>query len=973
MKNRISSQPHEFLDRENEIKFQWNGSSYTGYGGDTLASALLANGETVCSYSFKYGRARGIYSAWADDPNAIVTLEMGKDRVPNARATETELYEGLRAVSTGIKAKRLLRFIHPLLVAGFYYKTFKKPQFLWPLYENIIRRLAGLSPAPTEADTEIYDYCHHHCDVLIVGGGVAGLRMAELLATEENKKILLIDDRARLGGQWYTDIGAQVAGKTVAFWIRETAERLRKKITILSRTTVWGLYEDNLALATERIQDHISIKDRDAAKPRQREHKIRARQVIFATGACERPIIFPSNDLPGIMLASAVQAYINCYGVLPGRHTLIYTNNDAAYSLVDDLLAAGALRVRIVDTRQKGNEDYEAKEGVDIFTGYEIVKAHGKEKITGVTIAPLAGGATLRIAADLVATSGGFDPVVHLACQRGMKPRWSNEVSGFLIDDIRGAGGADGYHSAKSAYQSAELVVERLNNPAVRTDELRRSDFNIELKLWTEKPQGKGKQFVDMQNDVTTKDIELAVRENYASIEHIKRYTVMGFGNDQGKLSNIIGFHLAARLLKLPINQVGTTTYRPPYAPISFGSIVGVHRDELYDPRRYTPMHFVHKERTDKWEVVAQWMRPHYYPRGSETMAQTLTREGLAARQKVAMMDVSTLGKIDVQGEDAREFLNRIYPNSWTKLAPGKCRYGILLKEDGMVFDDGVTICINDKRFLLTTTTGNAAVIYSWLEMWLQTEWPELRVYLTSVTDHWATTAVVGPMSRAVMRKLCKDVDFSIEAFAFMEWRNGTVCGIPARIMRISFSGELAYEINVQANYGGYIWKEVAKAGEEFGITPYGTETMHVLRAEKGYIIAGQDTDGTMTPLDLDLGWVIAKKKQVSFIGDRSLLREAMQQEDRLQLVGLLTKDAETMLPEGCALTDETRKKNQGFVSSSYHSPILGRPIALALVEGGSKRKGETIYGYHYKRKDLIAAEIGHYVFYDPQGERKDG
>ena len=975
MNYRLQPQPYEVIDRSRKIDFNWDGASLSGFGGDTLAAALLATGAKVCNYSFKYGKPRGIYAAWADEPNAIVTLEESNYRVPNARATEVELYENLIAESTGGKLKGLMRFMHGMMPAGFYYKTFQQPQLLWPWYEKIIRRLAGLSPAPSYPDAECYDHQHQHCDLLIVGGGVAGLRVAELMAQDETRRIMLIDDRPHLGGQWFMDAAAQIDGKPLPAWIRETEARLSKRIAILKRTTVYGLYEGNLALALERLQDHLPLSERRDQLPRQRQHKIRARQVLLATGSYERPIIFPANDLPGVMLAGAVQSFIHCYGVLPSRTPLVYTNNDSAYQLAEDMLAAGVSKVQVVDTRAEG-EERKGREGkgIEVFAGYELLSSHGNRKVTGATIRSIKDGSQRRLPLDLIAIAGGFDPAVHLSCHSGGKPRWSDESCCFLPVDCLCAGAVDGYHSAASAYENATAVAQQLRGWITEASPPR-PHFNISLKLWTESKAGEElpKQFVDMQNDVTKSDIELAIRENYKSIEHIKRYTVMGFGTDQGKSSNVLGIQIAAHLLGLPINQVGTTTYRPPYTPVTFGAIVGTHRRELYDARRHTPMHFSHLERTDEWEVVGQWMRPWYYPRQAEDMQTAVSREALAARKGLAMMDVSTLGKIDVQGADAREFLNRIYTNAWSKLALGKCRYGIMLTEDGMVFDDGVTCCIDENRFLMTTTTGGAAGVYSWLEGWLQTEWPHLKVYLTSVTDHWATIAVIGPQSRALMRKLCNDVDFSADSFGFMEWKPGTVCGLPARIMRISFTGELSYEINVQANYGRYLWEQVYEAGREFDITQYGTETMHLLRAEKGFVIVGQDTDGTMTPLDLDLEWILGKKKNVSYIGDRSLTREAMKKDDRLQLVGLLTQDKKTRLSEGCALVDEKGKENNGFVSSSYYSPVLERPIALALVKGGIKRKGQIIYARERGQNQLIKADITDYVFYDPKGERRDG
>lgn len=991
-KYRLKHRPSEIINRHKEITFFWNNQKFSGYEGDTLASALLAQGEKVFNYSFKYGRIRGIFSSWVDEPNALINLEPKNYNqgyyVPNARATEIEIYDNLDAELPkgpslfSIQIKQLLGFFHRLMPAGFYYKTFMAPRRLWPFYERIIRQFAGISPAPGKPDAEIYDHYHQHCDILIIGGGVAGMQAA--ISAPDDQQVILMDDRSSLGGQWHSNIRSTIDGKNIKDWIKDAEQKIynAKNITLLQRTCAYGRFDHGLILALQRLQDHIPIKQRLKNKARQRLHRVRCKSLLIASGAFERPLAFPNNDMPGIMISSAIQDYVNRYGVMPGNSPVIYTNNDSAFELMRDLLEISSLdnkfykKIKVIDTRPNSKlpEDLQGK--IEFYANYEIVNATGNrfKGINEVKICHLSSKKLINLKCDLLALSGGFDPIVHLSSHLGGKPIWHEELQCFLPQDNDAyyAGAVMGYWQAQDSSNSAKETIEKIiSNKNSNKMPVLRTNFNISAKYYSNIDNAK--QFIDFQNDVTKSDIELAIRENYKSIEHIKRYTALGFGTDQGKTSNIIGINLAADILQIPVNEIGTTTYRPAYTPVTFGAMAGRNIDELYEPKRYTPMHFDHLAKTTKWEPVGQWMRPWYFPKSGEDIYRAVQRETIEARNSVSMMDASTLGKIDVQGPDAREFLGRIYPNAWKKLAVGKCRYSIMLDDNGMIFDDGVTACIDENHFLMTTTTGGAAHVYSWLEDWLQTEWPELKVYLTSVTDHWATTAVVGPNSREVMQKLCRDVDFSKDAFAFMDWKPGNVSGVAARIMRISFSGELAYEINVQANYGAYIWKKVREAGEEYNIGVYGTETMHLLRAEKGFIIDGQDTDGTMTPPDMDMEWIMAKKKSFSYLGKRSLERPDMLREDRLQFVGIITKDLKTVLSEGCALINSPQDKdNQGFVSSSYYSPSIGRSIAFALVKGGRKRIGESIYAWSKDGK-IIEAEISGYVFYDLKGERKNG
>ncbi len=755
---------------------------------------------------------------------------------------------------------------------------------------------------------------------------------------------------------------------------------------------------------------------RKPAQRRERLHRIRANKVVLATGAFERPLVFGQNDVPGVMTVSAIATYFNRYGVACGQHALILTSNDGAYQAAVDL-AAGGIKITLADVREKINTEWVArfkKLAIDVYTGVGISEVFGTTTVTGAKLVKLNPIDPMKIIAeqqimvrvvnshdiicDVIASSGGLSPTVHLFCHDGGRPTWSEESLAFVVsangrakDGIYCIGAVTGeFQLQKGLEKTLGTTQEMLNSLGksatvstlnLNTNETAVSPAQAIYHIPTHK-----KAFVDFQNDVAVTDIELAVRENFKSIEHIKRYTALGFGTDQGKLSNVNGFAISAEFLGKTIPQVGTTTYRPAYTPVSFGALAGAHVNDTFEPRRYTAMQPSHEKYEAEFETVGNWMRPWYFPKTSENMHSedmhaAVNRECLAARNSVAMLDASTLGKIDIQGRDVREFLNRVYSNAWSQLAPGKCRYGLMLNEAGMVMDDGVTACITDTHFLMTTTTGGAANVLNWLEKWHQTEWPELEVYMTSVTDHWATAALVGPKSREVLAKLCNDIDLSPinlspDAFKFMDWRDGTVAGVPARIFRISFSGELAYEINVDASYGNYVWEELMQAGASFDITPYGTETMHVLRAEKGFIIVGQETDGSVTPLDLDMAWAVSLKKPFSFIGKRSLARSDTVRTDRKQLVGLLTEDPTIVLKEGAQIINSSNITPPvpmfGHVTSSYYSAFLGRSIALALVTDGLKRRDDpasnTILAWAEGK--AVKATIVSPVFVDAEGAR---
>ncbi|QSN63324.1 sarcosine oxidase subunit alpha family protein [Caballeronia sp. M1242] len=985
------------INRAIALTFTFNGKTYQGYQGDTLASALLANGQHFVARSWKYHRPRGIVTAGVEEPNAVVQLEKGAYTVPNARATEVELYQGLVAESVNAKPniendrmainQKIARFIP----AGFYYKTFMWPRKLWPKYEEVIRDAAGLGKAPEERDADRYDKCFAHCDVLVVGGGPSGLAAA-YAAGLSGARVILVDDQRELGGSLLS-CRAEIDGKPALHWVQKIEAELRTMpdVKILSRSTAFGYQDHNLVTVTQRLTDHLPVSMRKGT--RELMWKVRAKRVILATGAHERPIVFGNNDLPGVMLASAVSTYLHRYAVLPGRNAVVFANNDDAYQCALDLKAAGA-QVTVVDPRPaetKGALPAAARRyGVRVMNNAVVTAAHGKLRVSSVEVASYANGTVgakqADLPCDLVAMSGGWSPVLHLFAQSGGKAHWHDEKACFVpgkamqAETSVGACAGDftlargirfGLEAGAEAARAAGHIVARTQ--PVKVAEIAEAPI---MPLWLvggrELATRGPKQFVDFQNDVSAADIYLAAREGFESVEHVKRYTAMGFGTDQGKLGNINGMAILAQALGKTIPETGTTTFRPNYTPVTFGTFAGRELGEFLDPVRKTAIHEWHVQNGAMFEDVGNWKRPWYYPKGGEDMHAAVARESLAVRQSVGILDASTLGKIDIQGPDAAKLLNWVYTNPWSKLEVGKCRYGLMLDENGMIFDDGVTVRLAEHHYMMTTTTGGAARVLTWLERWLQTEWPDMRVRLASVTDHWATFAVVGPNSRKVLQKVCQDIDFANAAFPFMSYRDGTVAGASARVMRISFSGELAYEVNVPANVGRAVWEAIMEAGAEFDITPYGTETMHVLRAEKGYIIVGQDTDGSMTPFDLGMGGLVAKSKD--FIGKRSLTRSDTAKAGRKQFVGLLTDDPSFVLPEGSQIVAGPFQGDTapmlGHVTSSYYSPVLKRSIALAVVKGGLDKIGETVTIPLASGKQ-INAKITSSVFYDSEGARQ--
>ncbi len=987
------------IDRSQPITFTFNGKSLIGYAGDTLASALLANGLSLVSRSFKLHRPRGIVGAGAEEPNAIVQIGVGAVTIPNLRATQVELYDGLIArsckgwpsVEWDISA--LNDRFSRLLAAGFYYKTFMRPKALWKYYERLIRASAGFGTVPKGADPDSYEHRNEHCDVLVAGGGPAGL-MAALVAARSGARVILADEQSEFGGSLLSESG-QIDSQDATDWVATVIAELSKlqNVRMLPRSTVFGYYDHNFLAIAERCSDHLAKQEPE--RPRERLWRVRAKQVVLAQGAFERPLVFCNNDRPGVMIASAVTAYINRYAVCPGQNAVVFTNNDSAYQTALDLDRAGA-RVIIVDSRASGAAASGAaarEAGIPILQGHVVCDVVGRKKIKGVRVAIWNGDIsetvtpTINIDCDLLAMSGGWSPAVHLHSHSGGSNEWDSELHCFVpaasAQACIVAGSAAGKFSLRECLQDGSDAGEK----ALAACGIKGSSIDVPVTvavetspiqaLWrvpaAKDPDRCGKQFVDYQNDTSVADIRLAVREGYRNVEHVKRYTALGFGTDQGKLGNINGMAVLAECLGEDIPAVGTTTFRPAYTPVTFGTGAGENTGLLLDPLRKSAIHECHELAGAPMEVVGQWHRPWYFPTASEDLHAAVDRECLAVRNSVGMMDASTLGKIDARGPDVVEFLERIYTHDIGKMKVGRCAYGIMLGEDGMLMDDGVMARVTEQQFYLTTTTGGAANVMSWLEEWLQTEWPELEVYLTSLTDQFSTIAVAGPKSRQVLQQLGCSLDLSKEKFPFMCVKDAQLAGVAVQLFRVSFSGELAFEVNIDSRIAADMWRSIASAGKEFGITPYGTETMHVLRAEKGFVIVGQDTDGSVTPVDLRMNWLLSKNKD--FLGKRSLSRPDSIRTDRKHWVGLLSEDGVTVIPEGTQLVDDPAAAVPvpmcGHVTSSYASACLGHPIAMALVAGGHSRKDQTVYAALLDGS-FVPMKITSPVFYDAKGERQN-
>ena len=978
-------------------RFTFDGKSYTALQGDTVASALLANGVHLLGRSFKYHRPRGILSAGPEEPNAL--LDVSRDsarRQPNVRATVQEVFDGMKVESQNrwpslaFDVGAVNDLMSPFFAAGFYYKTFMWPKKAWHgIYEPFIRRAAGLGVAPTEADPDHYASRYAHCDVLVVGAGVAGLAAA-LAAAEAGARVVLVDEQPEVGGALHFDSGLTVNGQPGYDWAQATAARLAAmpNVQVLTRTTAFGYYNHNFVALAERVTDHMSNPDRKL--PRERLWQVRAKRVVLATGAIERHMVFPNNDRPGIMLASAGRTFLNHFGVAVGAKVGVYTAHDSAYEAAFDLKRAGVAVAAIVDSRQNPGAEVLAEArrlGIEVLSGHSVVNTAGRLRISSMTVARNGGGAAQKIVVDALLVSAGWTPSVHLFSQSRGKLSFEGEKQRFLpgtyAQDSLSVGACNGTDQLQAAIEEALAAGELMARATGAAGGNAVSLSGEAAFEWTGgmigASEGAGpdttvKAFIDFQHDVCAKDIRLAVREGMHSIEHIKRFTTNGMASDQGKLSNMHGLAIAAEALDRPIPQVGLTTFRQPYTPVTFGTIISHSRGALFDPARKTPMHGWEEAHGAEFEDVGNWKRAWFYPRAGENMHEAVNRECRTVRTTAGLFDASTLGKIEVVGPDAATFLNLLYTNAWDTLKPGRCRYGIMTREDGYVYDDGVVGRLAEDRFHVTTTTGGAPRVLHHMEDYLQTEFPHLKVWLTSTTEQWAVIAVQGPKAREIIAPLVEGIDLSPDAFPHMSVAEGKICGVPTRLFRVSFTGELGFEVNVPADYGQAVWKAIWAQAEPLGACAYGTETMHVLRAEKGYIIVGQDTDGTVTPDDAGVAWAVSKKK-ADFVGIRGLKRPDLMREGRKQLVGLLTKDPSVVLEEGAQIVADPNQPKPmtmlGHVTSSYWSENCGRSIAMALVAGGQARMGQTLYVPMPDR--TIAVEVSDMVFIDKDGGRLNG
>lgn len=939
------------IARDTTLTFTFNDRECTGHAGDTLASALLANGVHQVSTSVKLGRPRGFTAAWAEDAGGLVQIEHPFPE-PMLLATTVELFDGL--VARGIPGQG---------------------------------RLADVP------DTAKYDSTHTHADVLVAGAGPAGLAAA-LTAARAGTRVALIDEHSEAGGAL---LGAadEIDGRPAMDWVADAVAELATypDVLHLQRTTAFGHYDDGYVLALQRRTDHLG-----AAAPagisRQRVWRIRARHVIVAAGAHERPVVFADNDRPGIMLANSARTFLHRYGVKVGTHGVVFTTNDSAYRAAFDLHDAGVTVNAIVDARPGVGQDLRDEctaRGITIHPGSVVSGTRGEARVTDVLV-DRPGSDAFAIPCDVLLVSGGWNPAVHLFSQARGALRYDDVLGAFIpgetLDAVSVVGSANGafdlpgcLRSGREAATSAlgALGFSAASQPLAGERDPVRAEA-VGMVMWrVPDADSADRQFVDVQRDATVADLVRAVGAGMRSMEHIKRYTTIGTAHDQGKTSGVIASGITSELLGVGVKDLGVTTFRPPYTPVAFAALAGRDRGSLFDPERVTAVHDWHVERGAVFEDVGMWKRPRYYPLPGEDMDTAVLRECAAVRGGVGILDGSTLGKIDVQGQDAGQFLDLLYTNMMSTLKVGMVRYGVMCGVDGMVIDDGTVMRLADDRFMAYTTTGGAAKILDWMEEWLQTEWPHLRVRLTSVTEQWHTFPVVGPKSRDVVGAVFRDVDLGNDAFPFMAWRDTTLDGVHVRLARVSFSGELAYEVNVMGWYATALWERLIAAGEPYGITPYGTETMHVLRAEKGYPIIGQDTDGTVTPQDLGMSWAVSKKKR-DFIGKRSFTRSENLNPLRKQFVGLLPTDADTVLPEGAQIIEYVDDGELpppppvpmlGYVTSSYRSAELGRPFALALVKGGHARIGDTL---HVPVDGaLVPVEVTGSVLVDPEGARRDG
>jgi len=997
----MSTQPFRLarggrIDRTRPLAFTFDGRAYGGFSGDTLASALLANGVHLVGRSFKYHRPRGIYSAGPEEPNALVSLRKGDRHEPNVTATTVELFDGLEAASQnrwpslGFDLMRAIDRFSAIFAAGFYYKTFMGPtRGAWMFYEKFIRRAAGFGDPPQAPDPDRYEKGHAFCDVLVVGGGPSGLAAA-LAAGRRGARVLLVEDGAELGGSL---LARPVGGETDA-WLDAIVGELKSlpNVRRMNRTMAFGAFDHRVFGLLERVGDHLPAPE--PGRPRQRCWIVRTRQVVVATGMIERPIVFGNNDLPGVMLAASARCYANRHAVVPGRKAVVFTSNDTAYDAAFDLAAAGA-EVGVVDARNTISADLERaarQAGIPLHLGCAVARANGNKHVRSVDVCAFdpvraaIGAAKPRLPCDLLLVSGGWTPTLQLLGQRGLRPAYDAKrampLAGILPGGYRIAGSAagetslgqrveSGLREGSAAAEACGFAGSRQTVSLPHALPVERAMTDIAPVWAIPDPPGAGhrKKFVDFQHDVGHDDIALALREGYESVEHLKRYTTLGMAIDQGKTSSVNALGIVAQMLGRPIAAIGSTTFRPPYRPVAIGAFAGQETGLHFKPTRRSPMHDWHARHGAVFTTTGFWLRPWYYPMPGETARDAYIREAAGVRKTVGMVDVSSLGKIDVQGPDAAEFLDRVYTNAFDTLPIGKARYGVMLRPDGIVVDDGTTSRLAEQHYFMTTTTLGAGKVMTFLEYLLQTAWPTLRVQLTSVTSQWAAAAVAGPRSRDLVAAVVRDVDFGNDAFPYMGARHGHLGTIPVRLLRVSFSGEMAFEVYAPAGYGEAMWQALADAGRACDLVVYGVEALGALRIEKGHV-AGAEIEGRTTLADMGLARMASKKKP--FIGSALMQREGLVDANRPQLVGLEAATGDVALSAGAILCEPGRHQGHGigFVSSVTFSPALGRHIALGFVAGGMAREGEVIDAIFPMRGEVTAVRVRSPHFVDPEGAR---
>ena len=971
------------IDRARTLSFRFDGRTFQGHPGDTLASALLANGVRLMGRSFKYHRPRGPLTAGSEEPNALVELRTGARQEPNVRATVAELFNGLdarsqnRVGSLGFDWLAVNDLLAPFFAAGFYYKTFMWPKAFWEkLYEPMIRRAAGLGSLTGKADPDLYDKGFLHCDLLIIGAGPAGLAAA-LTAGRAGASVILADEDFLPGGRLNAETFAlgDMAGST---WTVQTVAELASlpNVRLMPRTTVLGAFDHGIYGALERVADHLA--EPAPGKPRQTLWRIYARRGLLAAGAIERPIAFRNNDRPGIMLASALRAYANRWAAVPGRDVAIFTNNDDGHRTATDLIARGVRVAAVIDSRLS---EAPRTNRYEVLAGAQVVDSQGRLGLTAIKV-KLAGGETRTIACQALGVSGGWNPNVHLTChQRGL-PVWDAAIAAFvpgktLPQGMTVAGAANGVFSTAGALASgAEAAVVALADLGIKgkpADLPKAEDDPVRITPLYHVP-GKGRAWLDQQNDVTVKDVKLAHQEGYRSVEHLKRYTTLGMATDQGKTANIGGLAVMAEMTGKSIPETGTTIFRPPYTPVAIGAFAGRSAGKDFRPVRRTPSHTWAAEQGAVFVEVGMWLRAQWFPRKGEThWRQSVDREVLATRKSVGICDVTTLGKIDVQGTDAAEFLNRIYANAFAKLPVGKVRYGLMLREDGMAMDDGTTARLAEDHFVMTTTTANAVGVYRHMEFCRQCLWPDMDVQIISTTEAWAQYSVAGPNARKLLQKIVDPAfDISNEAFPYMGCGEITVCGgLRARLFRISFSGELAYEIAVPTRYGDALIRRMVEAGREFDAVVYGTEALGVMRIEKGHA-AGNELNGTTSALNLGMGGMVSKKKDA--IGSTLSERDGMNRDDALTLVGFKPVNPSETFAAGSHFiakgVEANAKNDQGYMTSVCFSPNLGHTIGLGFLKNGTSRKGEVLRAVNPVQNAETLVEVVSAHFIDPEGER---